>query len=184
MEFNQFNGRVNILSKRPPNFDYEYSKGCSSDGYDIVSRDLGHTPVSALFFSRQNIDALQEGICNKVFNESNGRFRIGRQSETELKIIMRSIYFESLRVCTPGIMKQIQSTNPLQKPIQQNKDVVLQQVRSLNQKVLDWSVHEILNNMQQFERYQEDVSKLPNPIDRPSFVSSAGSKSLEFQSFF
>lgn len=184
MEFNEFNGRVNILSRGAPKFDYEYSKGCSSDGYDIVSRDLGHTPVSALFFSAQNIDALQKGICNKVFNLSQGKFKIGRQSETELKIIMRSIYFESLRTCTPGIMKQIQSTNPLQKPLQQNKDVVLQQVRDLNEKVLDWSVREIINNMQQFERYKQDVSKLPNPMDRPSFVSSAGSKSLEFQSFF
>lgn len=180
----EYNGRVNILSKGHSQFDYAFNRGCSSDGYDIVSKDIGHTPVSALFFSKTNIDALQQGICNRVYNETNGKFNIGRQSEAELKIIMRSFYFDSLKNSQPNVMKQIQKDNLLYKPLEPNKDIVLQQVRELNKKVLDWSVQEIITNITQFEKYKSDVSKLPNPIDRPSFVSSAGSKTLEFQSFF
>lgn len=184
MEFNEFNGRVNILSKGQPSFDYSYSKGCSADGYDIVGRDIGHTPVSALFFSKTNIQALQQGICNKVFNESRGKFNIGKQSESELKIIMRSFYFSYLKEGDSSILKDIQRVTPLENVLQPNKDIVLQHVRKLNQKVLDWSVQQIMTNIQQFEKYKSDVSRLPLPMERPSFVSSAGSKTLEFESFF
>jgi len=180
----QYNGRVNLISKGHTQFDYSYDKGCSTNGYDIVAKDIGHTPVSALFFSQQNIEALQQGICNRVYNESRGNFNIGRQSEIELKIIMRSIYFDSLKNGNPNIMKEIQKSSPLYSPLQTNNDIVVAQVRELNKKVLDWSVPQILTNIQQFEKYKSDVSKLPNPIDRPSFVSSAGSKTLEMQSFF
>ena len=177
MDYN-LNGRVNILSKTKSNFDYTNCSTDSSDGYDIVSRDFEHTPVSSVFFSKMNIDALQKGISNRVFNDSNGKYNIGRQSETELKIIMRSFYFNSLSGSVPNFLQDIVYGNPSE------KDYVISQVRSLNSSVLDWSVPRILTNIQQFEKYKSDVSGLPMPLDRPSFLSTAGTKSLELQSFF
>ncbi len=196
MEGNLFNGRVNILSKGYPDYNYApMNTGSTSSSYyqrenrtnkdcDFVTNSEGHTPVSALFFSQKNIDALQQGICNQVYNKSNGKYNVGKQSETELKIIMRSIYFESLSSGSPYVMQQIQKRSNLHEPLQPNSSIVLEQVRDLNRKVLDWSVQKVLENIQQFDQYKKDVSMLPNPMDLPTSMSSSGRKTLEFQSFF
>lgn len=167
MEDNLFNGRVNILSNARPTFDYISSDNTETDGYDIVSRTLEHTPVSALFFSKLNIEALHKGMCNLVYNKSRGKYNIDRQSDIELKIIMRSIYFNSLNKGN----------------IQRYHASVVEQVKQLNTEVLDWAVADILTNISQFEKYKNDVSLLPMPIERPSLLTTAGSKTLELQSF-
>jgi hypothetical protein len=178
MQNNMFNGRVNVLSKKYPEYDLaKCNRSQSSNGYDIVSKDLAHTPVSALFFSKTNIDALQKGICNRVFNESNGRHNIGMQSEIELKIIMRSIYFSSLRGGVPALNAISRFNDPKQ-------NTTLEKVKHLNSSVLEWSVPRILSNIQQFERYKTDISTMPGPLDRPSYLTSSGTKVLELESFF
>jgi len=196
MEGNLFNGRVNILSKGYPDYNYaprNFGSTTSSSfqrenninkDCDFVTNSEGHTPVSALFFSQKNINALQQGICNQVYNKSKGKYNVGKQSETELKIIMRSIYFESLSSGSPYVMQQIQKRSNLHEPLQPNSSIVLEQVRDLNKKVLDWSVQKVLENIQQFDQYKKDVSMLPNPMDLPTSMSSSGRKTLEFQSFF
>jgi hypothetical protein len=161
------NGRIDILSDMP-----SYHKGHiqSTNAYDAVGKDIASTPVSDLFFSKTNIEALQTGIYNRVYNQSKGKFKVGKQDEIELKIIMRSIYFDSLR---GGIMMSVPVSND-----------VVQKVRDLNKLVLDFAVPRIITNIEQYERYKVDVSKLPDPIDRPTSFSSAGTKVLEFKSFF
>lgn len=185
MENNMFNGRVNILSKGYPEFE-KCDNRPSSSGLDIVSKSISHTPVSSLFFSKTNIDALQNGICNRVFNESGGRYNIGKQSESELKIIMRSFYFDSLTKGFPNVMREIKRLNDkaLDIPVSHSYESVVEQVRALNKSVLDWAVPEILTNITQFEKYKEDVSRLPQPMDRPKLSTLSGTKTLEFQSFF
>lgn len=178
MENNMFNGRVNLISKSSPSFDYCDSSFETTPGHDIVSRSLEHTPVSALFFSALNIDALQKGITNSIYNKSQGRFNIGRQSDMELKIIMRSFYFESLKNGSPNILHTIMTGD-----YTSGTDDTLEQVRKLNKTVLDWVVPRIMTNIQQFEKYKQDVSTLPKPMDRPSFLSMSGTKSLELQPF-
>ena len=59
-----------------------------------------------------------------------------------------------------------------------------EQVKNLNKDVLEWAVPRILTNIQQFDKYKQDVSMLPDPIDRPTLTSIAGTKTLELQSFF
>lgn len=150
----------------------------SASAHDVISAELQNTPVSDIFFSSRNINALHEGICNMVFNMSNGKYNIGRQSDQELKIIMRSFYLNSLRGGVPRFQDNIY---PIDDPLEQT---TLAKVRKLNKEVLDWSVPRIITNIQQYERYKQDVSKLPVPNELPAFVSSAGSKSNEFPSFF
>jgi hypothetical protein len=166
MQNNLYNGRVNLYASGTARDCLNTVPINSTSGSDVLSME--HTPVSALFFSKKNVDALQLGICNMVFNQSDGKYNIGPQSETDLKIIMRSIYLTSL-----------QGTSPIDED-----GSVIGKVRTLNQKVLDWSVPRIITNIKQFDRYKSDVSKIPIPMDRPAQVSSAGSKILEFQSFF
>ena len=123
---------------------------------------LAPNTLSALFFSPQNIDALQQGIRYRIYVESNGQHVIGRQSDTELKIVMRSIYYQHAK--------------------HNNKDIVLQ-VRELNKHVLDWAVPEVLSNLKQYEVYKRDASTLPVPLDRAQLSTSKGTKVLEIKSF-
>jgi hypothetical protein len=175
MEHNLFNGRVDILSKDAPSYGYGNCQGNnSSDGFDIVSKSISHTPVSSVFFSKLNINALHEGICNTVFNKTG--INIQKQNDIELKIIMRSIYFQSLKEGT-NVMK-------LRLPFTNSKTDTIDQVRELNQKVINWASNEIEKNMKQFECYQRDISSYPMPMDRSIYTDNSGTKSNEYKSFF
>ena len=113
--------------------------------------------LNDLFFSQTNIDALQTGLRNLVSNKTQGKHTINNQSETELMIIMRSIYLEY------GMNLQ---TN------------VIEQIRDLNKKVLDFSVPRILVDLEQYDQYIVDASQLHIPMDRSSNVSNKGNKVL------
>jgi len=180
MENNMFNGRVDILSNSgsPLDFLNDNNSCTTTEGHDAMSRSMEHTPVSSLFFSRLNIDSLHTGICNMVYNKSGGKYNIGRQSETELKIIMRSIYFESLKNSSQNLFISLAQSNKT------SNSSVVESVKKLNKSVLDWVVPKIITNMEQFDKYKKDISTLPNPMDRPTFTSTSGTKQLELQSFF
>ena len=84
-------------------------------------------------------------------------YRIGRQSDLQLQIIMRSIYLQ----------------------FSKNLDCdYAQQIKQLNQKVSDYSVDRISIEMSQFLEYRKEVSKMPDPISLPKNLSNAGEKSL------
>ena len=92
------NGRVNLYdnshsqktNKIPNNHPALYDP----KNLETISRVYSGTHISELFFSRNNIDNIQEGIINNVYNISNGEYKIGKQNEQELSIVMRSIYLE------------------------------------------------------------------------------------------
>lgn len=151
------------------------SNASSSSGFDVVSKSLEHTPVSSLFFSKTNIDALQTGISNKVWNSSGGRYNIGKQSEIELKIIMRSIYFDYLKNGFRNLTLH-STTNPINTF---DKDVIYT-VKTLNAAVLNWCSKEIITNLEQFEYYKKTIESDGHldPMDRSIYTSSAGKKTL------
>jgi len=158
------NGRVDLLSKMPKFTIPQYQNPQSHNSMYTREATPGQktrNSVSDLFFSGKNIDAIQEGIRYRVYVESNGQFTIGRQSDKELKTVMRSIYIQH------GIG---------------NLDCI-GQVRVLNSRVLEWVVPEVLNNLLQYARYKQDISTLPMPLDRAPIASMKGSRSLEFKSF-
>ena len=113
--------------------------------------------VNDLFFSQTNIDALQIGMKNLVASKTNGKHIIGNQSENELMIIMRGIYLE---------YGQNLLTN------------VVEQVKDLNKKVLEFSVPRILVDLEQYEQYVKDASQVHIPMERSTNVSNKGNKVL------
>jgi hypothetical protein len=115
------------------------------------------TPLSDLYFSQVNIDAVQQGIRYKVYVESKGKYVIGRQSDTELMTIMRSIYLQHA---------QHQPTN------------VVGQVKVLNSMVIEFSVPRILAELEQYNTYRKDITTLPVPMERAQNMSNKGSKFL------
>lgn len=162
----QANGRVDLLSKRPqldiyhqPNTTVNNESFCS----EAIRGQIERNPVSDIFFSSKNIDALQQGIRYRIYVESKGRYNIGRQSDTELKIIMRSIYIEYAKGDPIG---------------------VIEQVRELNARVLNYAVPNVLSNVKQYEQYRIDASMMPVPMDRGELATNKGSRSLEMKPYF
>lgn len=104
-------------------------------------------PINCAFFNKKNIDKIQNLIIEEVIKQSEGRFKIGYQDENQLIIIMRSMYL-------------MYSNN-----LPYNID---QQVDSLNDMVIKYSVPNILNNILQYVGYlkdRESVPFLPNPVN-------------------
>lgn len=161
--FQNLNGRVNASSYIPINYSIEKNhQKITENPNNITNRTIEKTLVSDLYFSSRNIDILQIGIKNKILNDSRGKYIIGRQSDDELKIIMRSIFFQH---------SKNMSTN------------INEQVKSLNTKVIEWSVPQIMTNIKQSEKYISDISTLPEPIEHSQLTSLKGTKSLQLKSF-
>lgn len=160
----RYNGRVDISkpsSLQIPNFQQK-SVNNASFYYEAVQGGFTPNQVSNLFFSCNNIDVLQEGIRYRVYNMTNGKYVIGRQSDHDLKIVMRSIYLQYAKNLPTNVVEQ---------------------VRELNGKVLDWATNEVVSNLRQYEKYRQDVSTLPIPLDRGELMTTKGSKTLEIKSF-
>jgi len=69
--------------------------------------------VSELFFSRENVDTIQKLIQYNVYQESSKQYRISRQSDPELFIIMNSIYKQHRRNLPHHIQEQINELNEI-----------------------------------------------------------------------
>jgi hypothetical protein len=150
------NGRVDLVSPMPAfNLAMFQSKKVDNKSYknEALEGQISQTAVSDLYFSPRNIDALQEGIRNRVYAESG--ISIARQSDNELKVIMRSIY--------------------LQYSVNDGSDCVAQ-VKKLNAAVLNWAVPEVLSNVLQYQTYRKDASTLPIPFENPQLQTMKGTR--------
>jgi hypothetical protein len=116
--------------------------------------------LARLFFSKDNINILQEGIRFMVYKESGGKHIIGRQSEIELKVVMRSVFFDYAKHL---------------------KYDMLGQTKDLNAIVLKEVVPKIVTEVDMYERYKRDVTTLADPMPRSLNMSMKGSKSLELK---
>lgn len=151
------NGRV--VFDNTPGLSYNvYEETAATKNYQNSLKSIQTTNLlSRTFFSNRNVEILHQKIVSEVSKQAN--YRIARQSDTQLQIIMRSIY--------------LQYSNNLECNIQD-------QVNSLNKKVLDYCVERIVVEISQFLRYKNDVSQMPTPLNHPRNLSNAGDKSLSF----
>lgn len=159
------NGRVDLSSSVAPFQLFEETNTSAksfagSGGAGLANR--AKTPVSDVFFSEENVDALHEGIRYQVYVQSNGKHTIGRQSDVELGIVMRSVYLEYSK------------NLPFD---------VLGQVRELNSIVLKLTVPKIVREVDMYVAYRRDISTLPVPLERAQNVSRAGTRSLALKEF-
>ena len=154
---NFLNGRVDATNKSTLNIDRARVKA-SEHQINVISRNLDCTEVSKVFFSIDNIDLLQRGIRNKILNDTDGQINISRQSDDELKIIMRSMYFQYGKNSLNNIKEQI---------------------LDLNTRVIEWSVPEIISNVKQSQKYLQDISTMPVPLERSTLPSKKGTQTLD-----
>ena len=113
--------------------------------------------LSDLYYSQANIDYLQDEIIRQVFEKSDGKYKIAKQNEDELIIVMKSIFLQNAR----------------------NSDIDLQyQINVLNKLVLDYCVDNVYVNLLQYVKYIDDITKEQTIMDRPQNVDIKGSKTL------
>tara|TARA_B100001121_G_C18217157_1_gene401930 strand:+ start:15 stop:539 length:525 start_codon:yes stop_codon:yes gene_type:complete len=157
------NGRIDIRGSNSKPYDL-YQEHSLENGMSYKNESLRSIQTESLlsktFFSSENIDSLQNMLRYNVWLKSNKRHVIGRQSETQLHIVMRSIYLQYAQNRDNGIAEQIKQLNSL---------------------VLDYCIPRVISEVEQYIAYKKNVSELPRPLERAKNMSSSGEKSLEFK---
>lgn len=159
------NGRVNIKTPDLSNLFQMYDKipahQCTSyrDAMEGIWEDSW---LSKAFFSRENIQILQNGIRAGVYRRSNGQYLIGPQDCDTLKVVMRSIFLQH-------------SANKLEN--------ISEQIGELNKIVIQYCVQQIYSEAQGYAKYVDDASTLVVPIAHPVQASNVD-RTLEFKGWF
>jgi len=117
-----------------------------------------HSPLSIKFFSDENVENIQNLIRYTVYMKTDKKHNVSRQSDLDLKVVMRSIYLQH----SPNL-----------------KTYIDKQVYYLNKLVVDWSYPKIINEVDQYIGYINSIEKLPVPLQHPTNVSSAGTRNLK-----
>lgn len=111
--------------------------------------------LNTIFFSKKNIDSIQDSIRKNVYIKSNKKHVISRQSDEQLLVIMQSIYINNTY----------------------NIELFLEnQIYELNRLVIEESTKIILPNVEQFIGYLDTVDKPVIPMAYGKATSSAGEK--------
>lgn len=115
--------------------------------------------LNEIFFSPENLEYIQTAIRYQVYLASNKQHVIGRQSDTEIQIIMRSIYLQYGKFLPTSVK---------------------QQVKELNDLVIQECVSKVLSQVQQHLWYLWHASKNTpwTPIEHPKNMSTVGLKQL------
>lgn len=160
-KFNVRNGRVISDGSRSEKKDFILFEGNDNNNdnfkYTALRGIQTVSPLSVLFFSKDNMHRVQDLIRYGVYVRSNGDYVIGNQSPTELEIIMRGTYLQH----SNGISSNIK-----------------QQITELNNIIVSWAVPKIITEIEQHQGYMHDIENLPVPLEHPTSLSSAGTKSL------
>ena len=106
------------------------------------------SPLSRIFFSQKNVDALQKTIRFEVYRAKNKV--ISNQSPNELYTVMRSIYLQNANSRT--------STNKFIKTL-----------HSLNTMVIEYSVQRVIEELEQYQVYLANINGLPQPMEHPKY---------------
>jgi hypothetical protein len=154
------NGRVTFVLEKPA-ADQLSTAPSERRAQSFVGEALNgiqeRTPLSVFYFSPGNIQWIQDQIRYEVYRQSNQKYVIAPQNETELGIVMRSIYLQySLNL--PGLMRE--------------------QVLYLNNEVIQYSVPHILAEVDNYHGYLNNIQQQAVPIMLPENVSTKGSKTL------
>lgn len=157
MENRYQNGRViNITDnnyKSAPMWETDYER--NNFQYQSMVGIQEPTLLNKVFFSKENLDRIQDMIRYNVYLKSPNKSIISRQSDVDVKVVMRSIFLQH----SPNLNYNIP-----------------EQIKYLDQMVTDWCVPRIIEEINQYVGYINDISTLPMPIDLPKNLSSKGTK--------
>lgn len=145
----------NIADQRAP-FEMT-SKINSSTETSALNGGFECTKLSKLYFSRENREEVQTRIRYEIWRISRRRYIIDNQNDMELGIMMRSVFLQHSKNLNCNFTQQIKELN----------DIVVEAV-----------VPGILTRVKQYIIYLRDKSQPLNPLDRPKNTNTTGTKSL------
>ena len=131
--------------------------------FEKLTGTFASNALSDLYFSQENIDYIQTQIISRIYEKTLKKHILGKQSEDELVIVMRSIYLQ------------------YGKNQQSNLDM---QINTLNEHVLDYCVDNVYTNLIQHFEYINDITRDQAVLDMPQTTHIKGSKSLMPNHFF
>ena len=154
----KYNGRIFFKENEfTPGYElYEGSNQQQNCFQDSVSTIQEMTPLSKAYFNKKNTDKIQEQLINQVRFRSDNKFNIGRQSDLQLQIIMRSMYLSYSKNNNNNIQKQIDDLNAM---------------------VIEDCINKIIPEIKQYLHYRNDISK-PRYIPPHSVNPSNNNKQL------
>lgn len=109
--------------------------------------------LSRVFFSPENVKLIQKQIIVEIFRRSNGKYLIDSQNESDLEVVMRSIFLQNA------------------KHIECN---IKQQIRELNNLVVEAVLPDIIAEIEMNIQYLARTFGPTEIIDRPKNVSQRG----------
>ena len=151
LDLEKYNGRINIV-ENPNKMPFEMSEKIEVDNKVTDFRDatrgiINETPLSKLFFSKENIQIIQNGMRNGVYKMSNGKYVIEDQNVDTLKVVMRALFLEYAKH---------QQTN------------IVGQIEELDNIVVDYCVPKIHSESIAYEKYCYDQSTIAIPMELPN----------------
>jgi hypothetical protein len=123
------------------------------DNLHLDSLKQCETPLNTLFFSEFNQNLLQRGI-RQAFKNKTG-IAIDRQNPDDLYGIMRVVFINNSG---------------------DHYSRVNEQVRSMNERVIETAIGQIQTGVSQYMAYVQDIDTISTPIDLPTNTSTAGNK--------
>jgi hypothetical protein len=152
IDMGAYNGRVDLVSAPGPEVRNKmYQKAWidnRSSKYDCPVEGIweNHT-ITRTFFSKENIQIIQNGIRAGVYKRSGERkLVVPPQNVDTLKIIMHSIFLQYAQYDLENIRGEIETLNKL---------------------VLDYAIPDVLSAAISYQKYLQDQSTLVVPIAHP-----------------
>jgi hypothetical protein len=168
IDMERYNGRVNIISQPDPNVMFKMQerialKNKSTGYYTALSgNDWEENVLSRVFFSAENMQIIQNGLRAGVYNRSNHEIVIPPQNVDQLRIIMRSIYFQFAEHRLKNVKGEVERLNNL---------------------VLDEVVPKVYGEAVGYLKYMQDQSSLVVPMELP-LRHDRNYKQLELKPWF
>lgn len=127
------------------------------DGDWITRRYQGDTLLGQVYFSKANMQIVQNSIRRYIFDLSGSTQVIAEQNQIELRTVMRSIFLDFAKHLPENIAEQ---------------------VSELNDRVVKYCVERVWSSVQHHLKYLDDISRMPTPLEAPMQVSIKGNKVL------
>jgi hypothetical protein len=128
---------------------------------DNIQYRHSNTSLNKEFFSQENIELLHARIQGEVRQMVNAE--IGRQSDPDLMLVMRSYYLQYAR---------------------NNPNEVREELAELNDRVVGFCSNRIAVEVEAYRYFRKDILDFPDPIQRPVDTQIYGTRTGELKSFF
>lgn len=165
LDYEKINGRVNLLEEPSPEVLFKMQervavKNKTSQYREALNGVYEESELSNLYFSKENIQIVQNGIRAGIYEKTNKEHIIPPQNIDNIKIIMRNIYIQYA----------------------ENQNNITSEIERLNQLVLGYIIPQVHSSLISYLKYIKDQSTLVIPLELPN-QSDRDYKQLEMKEF-